>query len=388
MSTGSADGIIFVNYTDETFTPTQSGAIATHIWECASAARDAGDAPWVISRRGTAAPFRWSKLMLLDYPREPRGPAGNFLMRLQRRTRGVPRLSQGRWARRVSEAIAEVSGPGPTIVLQNDPELACMLRSRLPSARLVLLFQNQLPSREPFRTRLSGSVDAIGAVSNFTAEWVAAHYGMPRDSVSTIYSGVDSRKIRPPAVRGEKPVIGFVGRTGIEKAPDLLLEAALILSETTVEFGVQIVGSNHWDRLEGDAFQRRLKELADRLEKRGVTVARPGHVSRADLPAWLARSSVHVVPSRWDEPFGLTTLEGMAAGNATLASRTGGSPEVVGDGGQLFERDDPHQLAELMESLVLDRASLELWSRRARARAERFTWARTYENLRKWALAA
>jgi glycosyltransferase involved in cell wall biosynthesis len=101
------------------------------------------------------------------------------------------------------------------------------------------------------------------------------------------------------------------------------------------------------------------------------------------MPEWLRRSSIHVVPSRWDEPFGLTTLEGMAAGNAVVATRTGGTPEVVGDGGQLFERDDAAGLAALLGELVGDANARAEWGRRARVRAESLTWERTYRTLRE-----
>jgi glycosyltransferase involved in cell wall biosynthesis len=71
----------------------------------------------------------------------------------------------------------------------------------------------------------------------------------------------------------------------------------------------------------------------------------------------------------------------MAAGNAVVATRTGGTPEVVGDAGLLFERDDVAALADLLERLIASPAERDEWGRRARARAETLTWARTY---RQW----
>lgn len=373
---------VFVNYTDETFTPTQSGALATYIFECCQAARGLGEQPWVISRKDTVPAFDWPSVRLLDYPRRPAGWLGEQLTRVQRKAIGLPKLGQRAWAGRVARTVREIAGERPTVLLQNDPEVAVCLRRALPHARIMLLFQNQLPAREPFRTRVGDAVDQFAAVSDFTADWIAEHYRLPRDRVATVYSGVASDIIEPPAERTGAPVIGFVGRTGIEKAPDVVLTAALQLAERTTDFAVQIVGSNHWDRFEEDDYQRKLSALADALGARGVAVERPGHIGRSELPRWLQQSSIHVVPSRWDEPFGLTTLEGMAAGNAVVATRTGGTPEVVGDGGQLFERDDVTELARLLETLVTDATARTEWGRRARARAEELTWTRTYRQLR------
>jgi glycosyltransferase involved in cell wall biosynthesis len=179
------------------------------------------------------------------------------------------------------------------------------------------------------------------------------------------------------------PVINFVGRTGIEKAPDLVLKAAVKLAARGLTFGVQILGSNHWDRLEMDDYQRELQRLAADLESRGIAVRRPGHIARAALPGELRRADIHVVPSRWEEPFALTILEGMACGLATIASRTGGAPEVVGDAGLLFERDDVDGLAEQLARLMTDPALRGDYARRARARAEEFTWDKTWEGFRK-----
>ena len=42
-----------------------------------------------------------------------------------------------------------------------------------------------------------------------------------------------------------------------------------------------------------------------------------------------------VVPSQWPDPCPLAVLEGLATGLAIVATAVGGSPEVLGDGGQL-----------------------------------------------------
>ena len=383
MSSTADDPFVFVNYPDETFTPTHSGALATYVYECCRAAAASGEQPWVVSRTAAAPAFDWPQLRLLGYPRRPGGWLGTQLTRVQRNAIGLPRLGQRAWAKRVARAVRDIAGPHATLLLQNDPEVAVYLRAALPRARIILLFQNQLPAREPFRSRVAEAVDHLVTASNFTADWVADHYRVPRDHIAVVPNGVAADVIRPPAERTGLPVIGFVGRTGIEKAPDVVLKAALALSARTCDFGVQIVGSNHWDRFEEDGYQRELSALVAALEARGIAVARPGRVDRAALPTGLQRSSIHVVPSRWDEPFGLTTLEGMAAGNAVVASRTGGTPEVVGDAGQLFERDDVDALTELLDELVHDAQLRTAWGSKARARAETLSWARTYRGVRE-----
>ena len=121
--------------------------------------------------------------------------------------------------------------------------------------------------------------------------------------------------------------------------------------------------------------------LSAELEDRGIEVYRPGFVSRPDLPDALRRAQIHIVPSRWDEPFGLTTVEGMATGLAMVVSRTGGTPELIGDAGLLFERDSAGELAAHLEWLVCDAPLRSDYGRRARQRAEDFPWERTWGTL-------
>jgi glycosyltransferase involved in cell wall biosynthesis len=89
-----------------------------------------------------------------------------------------------------------------------------------------------------------------------------------------------------------------------------------------------------------------------------------------------------VVPSRWDEPFALTILEGMASGLASVVSRTGGAPEVVGDAGLLFERDSVEGLADQLRRLLFDQELRTAYARKARERAEQFTWNKTWGQFR------
>jgi glycosyltransferase involved in cell wall biosynthesis len=119
------------------------------------------------------------------------------------------------------------------------------------------------------------------------------------------------------------------------------------------------------------------------VEAKGITVRRTGHVDRASLPAEIAKAHIHVVPSRWDEPFGLTTLEGMSTGLATVASATGGTPELVGDAGLLFERDSVEGLTNRLAELVDHDANRLAVAQRCRKRAAEFTWDRAWTTLRQ-----
>ncbi len=61
-----------------------------------------------------------------------------------------------------------------------------------------------------------------------------------------------------------------------------------------------------------------------------------------------------VVPSVWEEPFGIVVLEGLACGCVPLVTRSGGLPDAVGDCGVVVARDDPAALADGIQALLAD----------------------------------
>jgi glycosyltransferase involved in cell wall biosynthesis len=64
-----------------------------------------------------------------------------------------------------------------------------------------------------------------------------------------------------------------------------------------------------------------------------------------------------------------------------VASNTGGTPEVVGDAGFLFKRDDAEDLARLLLPLITDVNLRNEYAQKARQRAEEFTWGRCWESI-------
>lgn len=376
--------VVFINHPLETWTPTSSGALATIIWQCCRMAERQAPAPaelpWVITRRSEAVRFPWAQTIVLDPPALPDHPFAIKALRAHRKLTGWRHLRHRAYAFQVVQAIRRQNLQGHPLVLINDPEMTVYLRRHFPQATILHWFQNQLESSPRFRRLYPAAADITVGVSRFTSRWIADYYGIA--NVPTIYNGVDLEKFHPAESREtDTPAISFVGRTGIEKAPDLLLRAALKISEKTTDFRVMLIGSNHWDRFELDEYQRELQELAAALEKRGVAVIRPGHVGRTALPGELRKAQIHVVPSRWDEPFGLTTVEGMASGLATVASNTGGTPEIVAGAGFLFERDDAAGLAAHLEPLLADPALRRACGCQARERAAQFPWERTWGQL-------
>lgn len=368
--------LVFINSTGDTFTPTHSGAIATWVWEMCRAAGRFSLEPWVISRDSHVQAYPWPRTLLLEYPFPPKIRGAGRLAGWLGRMRGWAHIRQGEWVQRVLDALRQNGLSEGVLVFHNDPEMVAALRPALPKAVLVHLFHNCNRSRAPWRDRFSASVDVALGVSAYCARWNEGYFG---SAVHILRNGVDGARF-VPLERSSclPPVLGFVGRTDRQKAPDLLLRAALRLSQKGIQFSVQMLGARFYGNHSVDGYQAALESLALKLEANGVRVERPGFVSRLALPRLLARADVHVVPSRWEDPCPLTVLEGMATGQATVGASCGGVPELIGSEGFLFERDDVEGLEARLRVLIENPELRSNYGSRARERALQRPWTRVF----------
>ena len=132
----------------------------------------------------------------------------------------------------------------------------------------------------------------------------------------------------------------FLGRLVSEKGVDLLLEALGKLRERDLFPRLTIVGDGP-ERANLESLTTALN-LHERVTFSG---ARQGR-ALIDL---LQEHQILVVPSRYDEPFGVVALEGIAAGCVVVGSAGGGLPEAMGPCGLTFPNGSAAALADLLE---------------------------------------
>lgn len=357
--------------------------MATVIWETCRAAAQTGVEPWVVSRRDPdARAYDWPRLALIEPTQQPTSRPGVFLARAQRKLQGHREMRHRQHAKRVLRAIQSNDLHQATLILNNDPDTARYLAGKLPSARIIHHFHNQHTTTRRSTHRLAEAAHCVTGISRFTLDWARRVYAIDERRTALVPNGVDLQAFHPAGDRSSRPVpvVSFLGRTGHEKGLDVMLAALLRIVKLpeAPRFAVKIIGSNHWGPVEMDAYQQQLREQAKQLEAHGVVVTFTGHVPRAQVAEQLRSCDIHVVPSRWEEPFGLTTLEGMACGLPVVATNTGGTPEVVGDAAALVPPDDPDAMAGALRSLLTSGSARHEASRRSLDRAQQYTWGRVW----------
>ena len=109
----------------------------------------------------------------------------------------------------------------------------------------------------------------------------------------------------------------------------------------------------------------------------------PGFLAKRELAALYARCNVLVFPSVFEEPFGKTQIEAMAAGLLVLSSGNGGAGDIIRDGetGLFFRNNDSVDLAEKLVAMHRDPARAAQIALAGQENSFRFTTAASVDRL-------
>jgi glycosyltransferase involved in cell wall biosynthesis len=158
--------------------------------------------------------------------------------------------------------------------------------------------------------------------------------GLPADRVFVKHNLIPSRS-RPHEER--TPTLLYAGRLDEAKGARLLMAGwdRYLASSAEPELNLVIVGGG---------------PLGDEVAAWAATrpsVEMTGTVSSDQVATYMARARAVLLPSTWEETFGLVAVEAMAAGVPPIASAHGSFPELITPGfdGALFRPGDPAALA-------------------------------------------
>ncbi len=153
--------------------------------------------------------------------------------------------------------------------------------------------------------------------------------------------------ISAPKPQNAKPVILWNHRWEYDKNPDLFFDTLFRLHDEDIDFNLVVLGENH-NKYPG-IFDRAKKILAEKILHWGYTE------SKDSYHRWLLFGDILPVTSNQDF-FGISAIEGIAAGCFPLLPRRLAFPEHLPDDDKAFYYyDTPQELYMRLKSLIKNR---------------------------------
>jgi len=223
------------------------------------------------------------------------------------------------------------------VEIHNRPQLLFKLTSKLKN-KFIFYFHN-----DPLSMKGSKSVKERLKILEivekivFASEWVRERFFLDIDQklqtkTEVVYPSVNKQK----KVKKDKNII-FVGKLNYSKGYDIFRDAVIKILNNFPRWKAYSLGDE---------------------DRRKIYINHPNHeelgfVNHKKTLNILNKSEIAVVPSRWEEPFGRTSLEATSRGCATIISNRGGLKETA-DTAVVLKNLSSRELYAEIKKLIID----------------------------------
>ncbi len=180
------------------------------------------------------------------------------------------------------------------------------------------------------------------------------------EKVHVLHNGVEKKLIRFPKKKKE---ILFVGRIVPEKGVHLYAEAIKSIAHKHPEWNFGLIGSFKL----GDNKNRNFYSdtIIKKISSVGPQAQFYGFQDQKFVKEKMNSASIVIIPSVWEEPFGLVAAEAMSSGACIIASKVGGIPEIIRDNGILIDNINQKKLSLEIENMIKDKKMRQKYQRKA-----------------------
>jgi glycosyltransferase involved in cell wall biosynthesis len=254
----------------------------------------------------------------------------------------------------------------PDVIHMNDNSFSLFFHQATPyPCPTVWTIHGPFPYDEiqtnSLNARMLQEVSRVVAVSQAVYRYIITFSAVsPR--ILVLLNGLTMPSLKPTPLPYDPPHFLCAGRLVADKGFDLALEAFASLLPRFPALRLTIVGDGPArSDLEAQAQQLRI----------GHAARFAGWVAPEEIPAVINTATAVVVPSRWQEPFGLVALQAGQMARPALVTRVGGLPEIIVDGetGWVVEPADSAALADAMCAVLENPAEATRRGTAARERA-------------------
>ena len=225
------------------------------------------------------------------------------------------------------------------IEIHNRPLVFNYLKSKIPDTEFILYFHNDPISMKGSKT-LSERLQLLNKIDKiiFVSKWVQNRF----------FEGLDQKLLNKtevvyPSIYREKKIlkknknITFVGKLNVSKGYDIYSEAITKILDEFPEWKAFSIGD-----------EKRNRPIINHSKHSDL-----GYLPHKKVLTFLNKSEIAVVPSRWEEPFGRTSLESSSRACATIISNRGGLPETT-DHCVVLKRLNSKELYNEIKKLIVN----------------------------------
>ena len=244
------------------------------------------------------------------------------------------------------------------ILIENRPGYALKLRGKTNAKLVYHLHNGKLDNTIKEYQAIYEAATRIISISDYITNCIKTIN--PHDTKAmTVHNGIDlslfSKEKVKKLARAEVGlsdndfVVFFSGRITPEKGITELLSAMTRLKNKT-QIRLLIVGDVFYGvKATWDPFLDKVKSLTETVGNQVITT---GFAPYGKIPSYLAMADIAVIPSIWNEPFGLTVAEAQAMGKPIITTRKGGIPEVVSEENAILLDTDEHFVGNLAAAIL------------------------------------
>ena len=237
------------------------------------------------------------------------------------------------------------------IILENRPAYALKLKAVTNAKLIYHLHNDDLNESISQANTLYNNADQIITVSDYIKCRVQTIN--PKDTkTTTVLNGIDSMSFATQSDKNRQQhndfMMVFSGRLIPEKGILQLIQAMQQLKDYP-DIKLVIIGSGSLGSNQNlTPFQQQLREAANGLDN----IRFMGYIAYKKIAHYLQEAEVAVLPSVWEEPFGLTMAEAQAAGLPIITTKHGGIPEVVSSQNAILLDTDEHFVDNLATAIL------------------------------------
>ena len=142
----------------------------------------------------------------------------------------------------------------------------------------------------------------------------------------------------------------FVGRIVKEKGVEIYVDAIKKIANNFPNWQFFLIGnSGTRNKFFKNKFEN---EIIEKFKNIGPNTNQIGFISNPEVLKIMEKSSILVVPSLWQEPFGLTAIEGLANRMIVRGNNVGGLKDIIKDRGILIDNINAEKLSLKLNELM------------------------------------